>query len=101
MPRRRPSRNLNVQEGDSFPAVYVSWEDAQTFIDSLNARSDSSRYRLPTEAEWEYAARAGTTTAYSFGDDAGELGEYAWYEANAWNVDEKYAHQVGQKRPNA
>ncbi len=90
-----------VQEGDDYPAVYVSWDDAQVFIDSLNARDGVSRYRLPTEAEWEYAARAGATTAYSFGDDVGELGEYAWYEANAWNAGEQYAHQIGQKKPNA
>ena len=59
------------------PVESVSWEDVQEFIRRLNAREGGSRYRLPTEAEWEYAARAGTTTHYNFGDDPGRLGDYA------------------------
>jgi len=57
----------------------VSWIDAQQFIAHLNEREGGNRYRLPTEAEWEYAARAGTTTAYSFGDNNADLGRHAWY----------------------
>ena len=79
------------------PVEQVSWEEAHTFIEKLNTREGGRRYRLPTEAEWEYAARAGTTTAYSFGDDAAPLGQYAWYDGNAGRT----THPVGQLQPNA
>ena len=78
------------------PVERVSWEDVQEFIGRLNALEPGQPYRLPTEAEWEYAARAGTTTAYSFGDDAAPLGQYAWYDGNAGST-----HPVGQRKPNA
>jgi len=84
-----------LDEPDS-PAVYVSWEDAQEFCKKLG-----SEFRLPSEAEWEYACRAGSTSRYCFGNDDSDLGRYAWYDANAWDKDQKYAHKVGQKQANA
>jgi formylglycine-generating enzyme required for sulfatase activity len=89
-----------VKEGNDYAATYVSWNDAVEFCRRLSAK-ESRTYRLPTEAEWEYACRAGTTTAYSFGDSAVSLKDYAWFAENAYDVDEKYAHRVGQKRANA
>ncbi len=79
------------------PVEQVSWDDVQSFLQTLNAREGGTRYRLPTEAEWAYAARAGSTTAYSFGDDAAPLGQYAWYGDNAGRT----THPVGQRQPNA
>ena len=90
----------NVESNSSHPAVYISWDDVQKFIRKLNDAPDGSRYRLPSAAEWEYACRAGTSTEWSFGDDAGQLGEYAWYKENAKDVGEEYAHAVGTKSPN-
>ena len=89
-----------VKEGDDYPATYISWNDCQQFVKKLNSKEGRNRYRLPTEEEWEHACRAGSTTKYCFGDDVERLGDYAWYDKNAWDVDEKYAHRVGQKKPN-
>jgi formylglycine-generating enzyme required for sulfatase activity len=83
-------------KGDTLPVETVSWDDAQTFIHKLNHLSGKQRYRLPTEAEWEYACRAGTTSEYYFGDDASRLEEYAWYDSNS----EGTIHPVGLKKPN-
>ena len=83
-------------KGDDLPVEQVSWNDAQEFIRKLNAKEGSDKYRLPTEAEWEYAARAGSQSKYCFGDDAGRLGDYAWYDSNSGNK----THAVGQKKPN-
>ena len=89
-----PSR---FQDDANLPVEKVSWLDVQEFIQRLNAQEGGTPYRLPTEAEWEYAVRAGSTTAYYFGDDARQLQKYAWYEENA----EGRTHPVGQKQPNA
>ncbi len=83
-------------KGGSLPVETVSWDDAQIFIQKLNQLSGKKLYRLPTEAEWEYACSAGTTSEYYFGDDASQLGEYAWFEGNSGHT----THPVGQKKPN-
>ena len=90
-----------VQSNPSHPAVYISWDDAQELIHQLNSATGEDVYRLPTEAEWEYACRAGTTTLWSFGNEESEFAYYAWYRGNTVDRDEKYAHAVGQHRPNA
>src|SRR5262249_11423816 len=100
---------------DRLPVEQVSWLDAIDFCNALSRQEglppfykvngqtvevpdwNGPGYRLPTEAEWEYACRAGTTTEYSFGDDESELGQYAWYSANS----ESQTHPVGEKKPNA
>ena len=84
--------------GPSHPAVIISWDEVQEFIGRLNAEAGEELYRLPTEAEWEYACRAGTQTRWSFGDDESLLTDYAWYNGN--NDDPKGAKVVGTKRPN-
>lgn len=83
--------------GDNLPVERVGWEDAQAFIRKLNAQEGHVRYRLPSEAEWEYACRAGSRTRYCSGDDAGLLGPYAWYGENSGGK----THPVGLLQPNA
>jgi formylglycine-generating enzyme required for sulfatase activity len=84
--------NPSVFKGANLPVENVSWDDAQEFIKRMNARNDGHFYRLPTEAEWEYACRAGST-----GDYAGNLDAMAWYDNNSGGK----THPVGQKSPNA
>ena len=95
-----------VREGPNYPAVYMYRWEAQAFVDALNAGEGSEVYRLPTEAEWEYACRAGTTTLWSFGGRFGHgetlIADYAWCGENTKDVvpKEMYAHEVGLKLPN-
>ena len=95
------SRVMGGNKGSSTrPVLDVSWDDAVSFCAKLSAlpaeRAAGRVYRLPTEAEWEYACRAGTTTAYSFGDDASLLVDFAWFGGNSGGQ----THPVGQKKPN-
>jgi formylglycine-generating enzyme required for sulfatase activity len=83
-------------KGATNPVDTVSWNDATEFCKKLSEKTRQT-VRLPTEAEWEYACRAGTKTAFSFGDTDTGLGDYAWYSGNSGST----THPVGQKKPNA
>jgi formylglycine-generating enzyme required for sulfatase activity len=130
---RHPSTGRVVKDVDrsNHPVEQVSWEDAVEFCRRLSALPEEKQagrvYRLPTEAQWEYACRAGSKTAYSFGENSTSLGDYAWFDENrageAPSVDEmvynaillklsgerrsfgerssRETHPVGQKKPNA
>jgi formylglycine-generating enzyme required for sulfatase activity len=99
--------NPSQFRGPSLPVEMVSWDDAKEFCKRAtavphsaglrNQQSGKVLYRLPTEAEWEFACRAGTTTTYYTGDAEADLGRAAWYGANSKNT----THPVGQKEPNA
>jgi formylglycine-generating enzyme required for sulfatase activity len=102
----------NFRGSDDLPVEKVSWLDAVTFCNKLSEKEGRTAcyrfngaeiavipgegYRLPTEAEWEYACRAGSTARFPFGNNEAELGEFAWFAGNA----ERQTHPVGQKRPN-
>ena len=80
-------------------ASYISWDDIKNKL--LPKLGDN--FDFPTEAQWEYACRSGVTGRFYWGDDNGysEIGDYAWYVKNAWDIGERYAHAVAQKKPNA
>jgi formylglycine-generating enzyme required for sulfatase activity len=93
--------------GPQNPVYHVSWNDAVEFCRKLSSLTEEKAvgyvYRLPTEAEWEYACRAGTQTAYSFGDSQSELGDYAWYRKMPGSTTHPVGstQPVGSKKPNA
>jgi len=88
--------NPSHYKGKRHPVENVNWEKAMEFCDKLSQKT-GKKYRLPSEAEWEYACRAGTQTKYCFGDDEGRLQDYAWYSNNSENI----THPIGQKKSNA
>jgi hypothetical protein len=86
----------------------VSWDDAKKFGAELSSKEraagrlpDDWTYTLPTEAQWEYACRAGTNTRFYFGEDAAAINDHVWRDRNTWDLGEKYAHEVGKKKANA
>ena len=91
------SNPSHFKHDKNLPVEQVSWNDVQTFIKKLNEIQDDDKYALPTEEQWEYCCRAGSTTEYSFGDDIEQLKDYAWY----WDNSENRTHPVGQLKPNA
>ena len=88
--------NPSNWKGDNLPVETVSWDYCQSFITKLNSLDPGKGYRLPTEAEWEYACRAGTTTKYSTGDREADLARAGWYRGNS----DSKTHPVGEKAPN-
>jgi formylglycine-generating enzyme required for sulfatase activity len=92
-------KNPSHFKGAENPVECFTWDDCQAFLMKLTARfaAPGEKFALPTEAQWEYACRAGTTTKWSFGDDERLLGDYAWFAGNS----QHRTHPVGRKKPNA
>ena len=93
--------DLSSFKGDDLPVEQVSWDDAVSFCEKLNELKHDMlpagyHYTLPTEAQWEYACRAGTTTRFCYGDDDNQLGQYAWYDDKSSSK----TRSVGEKLPN-
>lgn len=102
----RPSNATPPKEGSDYAASYINYDDAVSFCRKLTTQEQGAgrlpkgwKYALPTEAQWEYACRAGTKTKYSFGDDESQLSQYAWFGDDSGKA--PYARQVGLKKPNA
>ena len=91
------NNNPSEFKEDIRPVERVSWNDVQEFIQKLNNKEETNKYRLPTEAEWEYAARADTESTYCFSSNIKILSQYAWYRKNSAGK----THPIGQLKPNA
>ncbi len=88
--------NPSEYKGDERPVEMISWDDAQLFINKINEIEKTDKYRLPTEAEWEFAAKGGCDDSYYFGSNAKELNDYGWYRKNS----NSETNPVGKLKPN-